>query len=135
MCSEVSVEVLLIEGNVLIDLVGLQIGLELIPIGVGEAFQNAAGLELVDAFADVSADVGVGHGVFLGHEEVGQAVLGGAVRGVNFLDPIQTVSGVIGKGDVHVIVAVQNGEGAVDALSFTDLNRGLVAQRSVRCNV
>ena len=53
------------------------------------------------------------------------------LRGVDLLDPVQTILGVVGAGDVDVVVIVQDGQRTVDALGLADLDRGSIAQGRV----
>ena len=50
---------------------------------------------------------------------------------VDVLDPVKTVLGVVRAGDIHAVVAVENGQRTIDHLGLADLNRRVVAQVGV----
>ena len=53
------------------------------------------------------------------------------IGSVDVLDPVQTILGIVGAGDVHAVVAVQDGQGAAHALRLADFHGRVVAQVGV----
>src|SRR5699024_6048634 len=79
----------------------------------------------------VGLELGDGIGVLAAHKDVGENIIVVHLRGVDLLDPVQTVLGVVGAGDVDIVVVVQDGQRTVDALGLADLDRRCVTQGRV----
>src|SRR5699024_212383 len=92
---------------------------------------DPVGLAGVHVGGQVGLEVGNLHRVLTAHKDVGVDVLVVHVGGVDLLDPVQTILGVVGAGDVDVVVLVQHRQRTAHAFGLADFHGGGVAQRSV----
>src|SRR5699024_10737546 len=106
----VGVQILLHDGQVVRQAVFLQHTQIFLPGAVGHAVHDPVSLAGVHVGGQVGLQLGNGLGVLVAHKDVGENIVFVHLGGVDLLDPIQTVLGIVGAGDIDVVVVVQDGQ-------------------------